>query len=171
MPQDSRLEAGDDVHDDGRRQLAPAEDEVADGELFIGHKLGDALIHAFIAATDEHQPLVTGKAAGGGLIKAPALSRQQNHRIRGAVGAGGITQQVIQTGGDGLRFHDHAFAAPEGPVVGRAVHVGGVGAKVMDGNGDGAGAGGAGNHAELQRAVEELGKNGEEVETHARMAF
>ena len=66
----------------------------------------------------------------------------------------------------GFWFHEHAFAAPEGPVVDTPVAVKSPLPEIMDTNLDFVGLQGPGDDSVLERTAEELREDGEYVECH-----
>jgi len=171
MTQDAGEQAGYGVEDGCGGELAPGEDEVADGELLVREELRDALIDAFVAAADEDDAVERGEMAGDGLREALALCGEQNDGFAGGgwigkAGGPGCDVEGFDALEDRLRFEDHAFAAAEGTVVDGAVTVVGPVAKVVGVDLGDAGAQGAFEHAVVERAFEESGEEGDEVESH-----
>ena len=179
VAEDAGEEADGGVEEDGGGEFAAGEDVVADGEFFVAEELADALVDAFVTATDEDQAVEGGETAGGGLREALALRGEQDDRLlgwraggaRGAAGGFCGEGQGLEAVEDGLGFEDHALAAAEGTVVDGAVTVVGKGAEVVDVGAGQAGAERARDHAVAQDALvgegaEEVGKDGEDVEAH-----
>jgi hypothetical protein len=57
VAEDAGKQADDGVEDDGRGQLAAAEDVVADRDLLVGEEVGNALVDSLVAAADEDDVL------------------------------------------------------------------------------------------------------------------
>ena len=88
MAEDAGEQADGGVEDDGRGQLATAEDVVADGEFFVGEEVGDALVDALVAAADEDDAVERGEAVRGGLGEGLALRGEQDDGLAGEVAGG-----------------------------------------------------------------------------------
>src|SRR5208283_1095617 len=103
---------------------------VADRKLPIGKKLGDTLVHAFVAPADQHQTLERRQFRRHFLRKALALRRKQDDGLLRAPGrmvscSNFARRQLhrLQTFKERLRLQDHAFAAAEWAVIHGAVPV------------------------------------------------
>jgi len=167
VAEDAGEEAYGGVEEDGCGQLAAGEDVVADGELVVAEELGDAFVDAFVTAADEDDAGECGEAAGGRLGEALALGGEEDDGFVGGVaGFFGGDGEGFEAVEDGLGLEDHALAAAEGTVVDGAVAVVGEGAEVVGVGLCDAGAKGAGDDAVGERAGEEAGKDGEDVEAH-----
>ena len=89
VAEDAGEEADGGVKDDGGGELSAAEDVVADGEFLVGEEVGDALVHALVAAADEDDALERGEAVRGGLGEGLALGGEEDDGLAGEV-AGGL---------------------------------------------------------------------------------
>src|SRR5215470_14142700 len=135
--------------------------------------LGDALVDAFVTAADKDDARELREAARHVLAEQGAGSGQQDDGGAGrdvGIGGGGIEVGRFKGGFDGFeegfRLHDHAFATAEGAIVHSAVAVVGKLAQIVDMRFDEARFAGAPDDAEIERAGEKFGEDGDEVEAH-----
>ena len=106
------------------------------------------------------------EAASRLLSEALALRRKQNDPlIRAALGP-----DAVDGVKDGRGFQQHAFAATERAIVDGTMAVMRPGAQVVNVNLDQPGFRGFGDDAVLERALEEVGENGEDAEDHKSLA-
>ena len=94
VAEDAGKEADCGVEDNGGGELATAEDVVADGEFFVGEEVGDALVHALVAAADEDDAFEGGEVARSGLGEGLALRGEQDYGLASEV-AGGLWRDSI----------------------------------------------------------------------------
>ena len=168
MAKDAREQADGGVDDDGCAEFAAGENEVADGQLVVAEELGDTFVDAFVTAADKDDTFERGEAARGGLRETLALRGEKDHGLACSVACGfGGDAERLDALKDGLRLEDHALATAEGAVVNGAMAVVGPVAEVMGVDRRKAGAQRALEDAVAERALEEAGKEGDEVEAHA----
>ena len=130
--QRARQLAHDRVEQHHRRQFPARQHEVAERELFIDLAVDQALIHAFVAAAQQHQARFGRKFHHHRLIQPAPLGRQVDHPaaepvrrlLRGARGRDRLHQRLGQ--------HHHAGPAPVGPVIHRAMRIAGEVARVVE---------------------------------------
>src|SRR6476660_4008685 len=136
--------------------------------------LCDTLVHSFITAANQNEAILLREAAGGLLGKRLSSRREKNDRglFARRILLRGISSGVAEERFDGLkerlRLEDHAFAAAERPIVHGAMAVSRELAQVLDVNLHDAGFSRAANDSVIQRASEELRKDGDEVKAHRR---
>src|SRR5438874_13071684 len=156
--QNPRDQAADGIDHDQGGQLAAGQHEVADRELAIGQLLRHPLIHTLVAPADQVAVGLTGQRPGQTLGEDLSRGAEEDHRARPVPLADGFE--------DGLGLEHHPGASAVGHVVDLAMLVVGVVPKVVDVESDPAGAQGPTSHAVCQRAGEELGKEGQDLEDH-----
>ncbi len=117
-----------------------------------------SLIDAFVAATQKQHGRFLRKAPRRRLIESRTVRRQQDNPLpRLTDGFDGIE--------DRLTLHHHAFAASERAVIDGLVQVVRPVPKVVDAEIDLSGLNRARNNARLERAGEELRKDGDDIES------
>ena len=120
-------EADDRIGEKGRRNLAAADDEVADGDL-AGHEvLADTFVDAFVVAAEEDEVLLEGKLVGDGLGEGLTVGGEVDDLVVGALGG-----ELLYHFEDGLHHHDHAGIAAIAVVVDRLAGAETVFADVVD---------------------------------------
>jgi len=72
-------QSSDYVDYNGCGEFSTAEDEIANGQLFIGQMSRHTLIDTLIPAANHQKFLATAEPSCGLLIEHPALSREQNN--------------------------------------------------------------------------------------------
>ena len=103
--------------------------------------------------------------------EALALRGEKDDGLAGEVAGGfGWDAEGVDALEDGLRLEDHALATAEGAVVDGAMTVVGPVAEVVSVNRGEVGAEGALEDAVAERALEEAGKEGDEVKAHEGLA-
>jgi hypothetical protein len=171
IAEDPGQEADDGVEDDEGGALAAGEDVVADGELAVAEEVVDALIDAFVAAAEKDDAVKGGELGGDGLGERTALRGEEDDGLAGGGAEGetlglGREMEGFDAVEDGLGLEDHALPAAEGTVVDGAVAVVGEGAEILRVDLHETGTDGTGDDAVIERAGEEGGKDGEEIEAH-----
>ncbi len=156
----------DRVNDDCRSQFAAAQYVIADRNLLIGEVLGHALVHAFVAPTDQDNAIETGEFLRHILAEQAALRRQQHNCLIGALGAWRHVQRFHHFE-QRLRFEHHALATAEWPIVHRAMPVAGVHAHVVDADIDQPSFSCAPHNPVVQRPAKEVRENRNNVEAHS----
>src|SRR5450759_2488410 len=111
-------QSGDGLDDDERSGLAAGEDVVADGELAVAEMVGDALVDAFGAATEQGEAGPGRELGGDGVIEAATAGAEEEQW------AGWVDR--LERLKERFGSHHHAGAAPEGGVVDAAVRIVGV---------------------------------------------
>src|SRR5213082_264470 len=91
-------QAADRVDEHHRRDLAAAQDVVADRDLVRGQARADLVVDALVAAADDDQPRLAGELRGQALVQAPA-PRLQEHDRTGVVS---ITLSTASNTGSGF---------------------------------------------------------------------
>src|ERR1022692_2337458 len=137
VAQYTRQQAGHGVNYDRRRQLAAAQHIIPYGQLVIGQMLGHALVHAFITPANEQQLRQAAKIVGHLLVEQAAL-RGEKHLLYGQARKLSYLQDRLDRQKQGLRLEQHAFPAPERPVVHGLVPVGRPIPQIVYANLDGA---------------------------------
>src|SRR5579883_1196378 len=124
--------------------------------------LGDALIHAFVAAADEQQLLQRGIFARHRLVEFAALRGKQRDALLG------VSNWPDRFHGfkDRLRLQQHSFAAAERPVIDRAMTVMSPVSQIVDTNFDQPRLAGALEHAVLEWPAEKFRKDRKDVKLH-----
>ncbi len=172
VAEDAGKEAGDGVYDHGGSEFAAGEDEVADRNLAVSEEIVDALVYAFVAAAEQDDAFGAGEFMGDRLSEALALGGEQDDGFALRIA---FSQRSDTEGLDGSEerfgFEDHAFSATEGTVVHGAMFVFGPGAEVVEVDGGFAGVEGALEDSEAEGAIEELGKDGDDIEAQAHEDF
>jgi len=162
VAEDAGEQAGDAIQDQGRCELASAEDKIADRKLFVGQVLGHALVYAFVAATNQEKFIVATQAPSRFLRKALALGREQDDALVWLA----LGPDAFHGVEDGRWFEQHALAAAERAIVDGTMTVMRPGAEVVDVDLEQAEFGGLGDDAILEGALEEVGEDGEDAEGH-----
>lgn len=142
-------------------QFAAGQDVVANGQFFVHVMAAKALVHPFVAAANEGQPLLPGQSGSRGLIQPVAPGRKENHP-----GPRPVAARRLEAGRQGFGFHHHAFAAAEGAIVGHAVPVVGMVADVVHSHADLFRAERPANHPLVERGDEKFRKNRQDVKPH-----
>ena len=153
----------DGVHQHHRRQLAPAEDVVSDGDLLVDGVLPDALVDALVVATDEDQ-VPSPREGGGGLLAEDLSLGGEQDDVPPSLRY--CPAQALDGGDHRLRLEHHPRPAPVGVVVYGAVAVGRPVAQVMDAQVEEPGGAGAGDDALVEGPAEHGGEEGQDVDPH-----
>jgi hypothetical protein len=146
------------------RQFTAGKHVVADRHLFVDVVFDEALVDAFVAAADQHQPRPRCQLAHLALVKPCALGAEVHHvrgaRIGGTHGVQRLDQRIDQ--------HDHAGTAAVGAVVDMPVRQLRKVAQLPGHHLQQAATQGAAHHTEFRRPQDELGKQAEHVDAQRR---
>ena len=108
--------ARDGIDEDHGGEFAAGEDVIADGDFEVDAVFDEALVDAFVAATDDDEARVGREFADEGIIEAAASGRH----VDDVAGAGVVEgAHVLEGGIEDIDAHDHALAAAERVVVDR----------------------------------------------------
>lgn len=162
VTEDAWDEPCDRVDDERGRKLAATHNKIANGCFFVSQILSNPFVHSFISAADEQEFVQLTPTPGGGLVKQTALRRHESDLLIVAL----LRKDCLGGQEDGFWFHEHAFAAPEGPVVDTPVAVESPLPEIMDANLDFVGLQCPGDDSVLERTAEELREDGEYMECH-----
>jgi hypothetical protein len=100
------------VEEDERSDLAAGEDVVPDGDGDYGSGLEQALVYPLETAAQDRDPRASGEIADEGLGERLAAG---SHREEGGFGFPG--EDMVDSGGEHVRAHDHSGPAPGGSIV------------------------------------------------------
>ena len=131
-----------------------------------GQVLNNPLVYPRVVAAHQHQRRSLRQTLDHGLIQYSALGREQNDRNIVPFFGRVWVQDRFYRAEYWLGLEHHAMAATELIVVGRAVGVVGIGADICDVDGDQAAPPGEAHYAVVDRPVEGLGEEGQNVEAH-----
>jgi hypothetical protein len=165
-------QAGDGVDDESGGEFAAGENEIADGDFFGGEMFSDAFVDAFVAPAKKKDAVQLRVAAGGFLGEALAGGGEQDdggvrmERWPGGGVAYGMAEERFDCFEEWFGLKNHTFAAAEGAIVDGAMAVFGEFAQILDVDVDDGGFAGATDDAVLERAGEEFGEDGNQVEAH-----
>ena len=150
-------------------QFTARQDKVAQADLQVHMGVDEALVHAFIAAAQQH------RAWGGGSLQHQRLVQSLTHRRK--INQGGSLAVFttgladgVQAGRQGLGQHHHAGAAAERAVVHPPVVAIGIVTRVPAMHRHLAAFVGAAGHAHLEESLNQLGEQGDDVYTHGRLS-
>lgn len=158
-------QARDGIDDDGRGQFASAEHEVADRDFVVGKMLGHALVDAFVAAADEQEFVELGVVAREGLVELATLRREKHDTAAGIVFRA-PSKYRFHGFKDGLALQQHAFPAPEWPVIDGAMAVARPIAQVVDVDVEESASPCALDDTVVEGTAKEFGEDREDVKSH-----
>ena len=115
VAEDARLQAGEAIEQDERRQLAAGEHVVADAELEIDVGVDEALVDALVAGTEQDRARAGGELRHRGLAKRRSRRAEahQRHRLRFRPRGADRRQGALER----LDQQHHSRAAAVRPVV------------------------------------------------------
>jgi hypothetical protein len=118
------------IHQRHRRQFAARQYKVADADFLIDAALQQTLVHRFVPSAQQHQTRLFTQSHDPIMRQRPALRRHVHHPRRRQtcrhLALARRAQRLLQR----PRQHHHARTAAIGPVVHRAVAVGGEIARI-----------------------------------------
>src|SRR5919201_3909256 len=155
-PQHARKQPRHGVDHRKRRQLAAAQDVVPDRKLAVGQMLGNPLVHALVAPTDQEEVRFSGQVGGDRLREPLALGAEQDHRPLTASSTNRLENR--------LRFQHHAGSASVWHVIDLAVAVAGGVTQVVDYEVDQARRQRTAGDTVLQRSRKQSREDGEDFE-------
>ena len=124
----------------------------------------DSLVDPFVAATDQNDLICFREPQRFGLIERPACGAEHDHFNSG--GAVLSLPNRLDRVENRLGFENHSFAAAERPVVDRAMAIRSEIPQVVDSNIDESFFASPANDSEIERALEELGEDRDDIESH-----
>ena len=163
-------DAGDDarerVDEDERGQLAAREDVVADRDLARDERLPHALVDALVVAGDEDVAGPEREAVGERLRQRLAVGREVDHVVDRLPVGRGLFEKRLDAGEERLGLQDHAALAAVGLVVDLPVAARRPLAEAVHAHVQQPLVARAAEDRVVERAPDELGQDGDEVDDH-----
>ena len=156
--------AADGIGDGHSSQLAAGENKISQGEFLVHIGVDKALIHPFIVAADQDEPLPGQQLPGLVLVKDRARGAEEDGVDVFSAG------DVVHAAGQGLALHDHSLTAAIGIIVGAAALVGGIVPDVVAADVQETGFPSPADDAGREGGIHHLREKGEDVNSH-RAAF
>lgn len=160
-----RQKSRDRLDSNHRGDFPAIEHEWSDGDNLIRDVVGDPLIHALVATTDEHQPVVLEPPFGGCLIKLLPTGRKENNPRRSRRPFR-TALQLCDCFHNRFDPHHETRPAPIRLSIDGLMAVGRPLPKVVRTNGNEALRERLGNQRFLQEPAEEIGENSDDIELH-----
>ena len=158
----ARDQADDAVREEGGRNLAAADHEVAYGNLPRHEMFADALVYPFVVAAQYDNVLLEGQFVGDALVQDLAVRGHVDDLVVIPFGF-----QFLDHPEHGFHHHHHAGVAAVAVVVHGQARSEAVFAKVMDMDFHQAFLDGPTRDGMAQRTLEELRNDGEDIDAHA----
>ena len=164
--QHARDQADDAVGQEGGRNLAAADHEVAHGNLAGDQMLSDALVDALVMTAQDDDVFFEGKLIGDALVQDLAVGGHVDDLVVVAFGL-----EFLDHLEDGLHHHHHAGVAAVAVVIHRQARSEAVLAEVMDMDFHQAFLDGPARDGVTQRTLQKFRYDGENVDAHGVFRF